>query len=256
MKNSYPFISMFKAEHFKTKRNIAVLSFLLFPFIATMSICAYIAIKASALIVFETNPWTDLLGNSLLIMYLFYPFLVTILVYSLCDMEYKNGNFKRLFTLPYPMHTLFASKILFLFEIIFISTLIAYASFLLSGSILNHFFPALSFHDYDIRLSCFIAHTRLFISLLAVSFIQYWLSLIFKNFVIPIGFGGFMTLFSLFTMNKEHSYLNPFVSVIHSMDEFVTYQSISFSKHEYLCLAYIIVFLFINFFTFKLQKNR
>ena len=252
MKNHYPFISMFKAEHYKTKRNIAVLSFLLFPFIVTCGIFVYYAIKSGALTeAIEVNPWGYLLGRNLYILYLVYPLLVSILVYSLCDMEYRNGNLQRLLTLPFSGNTIFASKILFLTEIVFVSTLIAYLSFLSSGFLLSYLSPLFSFQDYDIRLVCFYFHLRLFISLLAVSSVQLWISLIFRNFVIPMGFSCFMMMFSLLTYNKEYSYLNPFAAVYKSMNEFIGYLNTSFNRYDYVCLFFIIVFLLINLFTFK-----
>ena len=254
------FLSIFKAEHYKTKNNIAVLLFLLCPFVAITvtyigrSIETYMSIKAGDFTEYGANPWINFIGKNLYILFLFYPFLVSILTYSLCDMEYRNRNFKRLFTLPYSVHTLFASKIIFLVEIVFLSSLIAYASFIAGGLVLSHALPALTFQDYDIRFACFLFHIRLFISLLAISFMQYSISLIFKNFVIPVGFGGFMTFFSLLTMNNKYSYLNPFAAVFNSFNDFLNFQSVSFGKYEYACLSYIFVFLFINYFMFKRQK--
>ena len=247
------FISIFKAEHYKTKGNIAVLLFLLCPFVAIMGVCIHIAMKTGNTEI-SVNPWTYLIANRSQILYYFYPLLVSILVYSLCDMEYRNRNFKRLFTLPYPVHTIYSSKIIFLIEIVFLSTLIAFATFIVGGLVLSHFFPALSFQDYDIRLACFIFHTRLFISLLAVSLIQYSISLIFKNFVVPVGFGCFMVMFTLISQRSEKSYLNPFAAILNSLSEFIRFQSVSFSKYDYVCLAWIFVFLLINYFLFKRQK--
>ena len=253
-------ISLFKAEHYKTKRNLAILLFLLFPFVAITSvyihraIVTFTAISAGDFTEYSANPWVFLIGRNMAIIFMFYHFLVTILTYSLCDMEYRKRNFKRLFTLPYSIHTLFTSKITFLVEIVFLSSLIAYASFIAGGFVLSHILPALSFQDYDIRLACFYFHVRLFIGLLSVSFIQYSISLIFKNFVIPVGFGCFMTLFSFVTMSKEWNYFNPYVAIHKSLKDFLDYQSVSFSKNEYVCVVFIFTFLFINYLIFKRQK--
>ena len=253
-------ILVFKAELYKTKNNMAVLLFLLCPLVAityayvTQVIDTYTSVRAGELVEIGNNPWINLIGKQLIILYLFYPILVSILVYSLCDMEYRNRNFKRLFTLPFPVQTQYTSKIVFLIETMFLSSLIAYTSFIAGGFVLSHALPVLKFQDYDIRLACFYLHVRLFISLLTVSFIQYALSLLFKNFVVPVGFGGFITLFSLLTMNKPWSYLNPYATVFNSFNDFINYQSVSFGKHEYACFVYLFVFLFINYFIFKRQK--
>ena len=250
------FISIFKAEHYKTKGNIAVLLFLLCPFVAIAGIYIDLVIDVikAEIVEVSNNPWIYLIGNRSQILYFFYPLLVAILTYSLCDMEYRNRNFKRLFTLPYPVHTIFTSKITFLIEIMFLSSLIAFATFIAGGLIMSNVFPALSFQDYDIRYTCFIFHIRLFISLLAVSSIQYSISLIFKNFVVPVGFGCFMVMFTLISQRSEKSFLNPFASVLNSFSEFLSFQTISFSKYDYVCLIWIFIFLFINYFLFKRQK--
>ena len=254
------FISIYKAEHYKTKSNIAILLLLLCPFVATAYIYIYYAIKAYTAIEagessgYSVNTWINLIAKSILILYLFYPLLIAILTYSLCDMEYRNKNFKRLFTLPYPVHTIFASKILFLIKIVFLSSLISYASFILGGTVLSHIIPEFSFQSYDIRLACLVLHTRLFISLLAVAFIQYAISLIFKNFVVPVGFGCFMFAFTFISQRSEKRFLNPYAAVDNSLNEFINFQSVSFSNYDYVCLAWIFVFLLINYFLFKRQK--
>ena len=256
------FISIFKAEHYKTKGNIAILLFLLCPLVAitgvytNTSINTYMSVRAGELVEISVNPWINLIGKNLIMLYMFYPILVSILVYALYDMEYRNRNLKRLFTLPFSVQTQYTSKIVFLSEVLFISSLLAYASFIAGGFLLSHALPVLTFQDYDIRLACFYLHTRLFIGLLTVSFIQYSLSLIFRNFVVPVGFGCFMTLFSLITINKSWSYLNPYAAVCRSLNDFLNYQSITFGKYEYVCLVYIFVFLFINYFLFKRQKIK
>jgi hypothetical protein len=249
----YTFIALFKAEHYKTKNNIAVLLFLLFPLVATViSYCMNIGNTA-----FATNPWV-IIGKRLMLLHFFYPMLASIAAFSLCDIEYRNKNFRRLFTLPYSVHTLFASKILFLFEIVLFSTLIAYLSFMLGGLISSYVSPALTFQDYDIRLACFYLHLRLLTGLLAVSCIQFWLSLICRSFVIPIGFSGFMMLFSFisaFSISmQKYNPFNPYVSFLNSLNDFIGIQSVSFGKQEYVCLVYIFVFLLINLVTFKWRK--
>ncbi|MDR1632762.1 MAG: ABC transporter permease [Dysgonamonadaceae bacterium] len=47
----------------------------------------------------------------------FYPIVISILYYSLCSMEYRNDNYKLLFTLPVREINLYSAKILYLIEI-------------------------------------------------------------------------------------------------------------------------------------------
>ena len=253
----YPFIALFKAEHYKTKNNIAVLLFLLAPFAATL--IGY-AMNIGYTTDYPTNPWTNLIGRKLVILYLFYPMLISIFTYSLFDMEYRNNNLRRLFTSPFSVNNIFAAKILFLTEIIFFSTLIAYLSFISGGFVSSYLSPELLFQDYDIRLACFYLHVRLLTGLLTVSFIQFFLSITVRNFVIPIGFGSFMTIFSFISnvipSMKEYNHLNPYFAILNSINDFINYQSVSFEKNDYVCLVYLFVFLLVNLFTFKFRKYK
>ena len=250
---SFTFISMLRAEHYKAKNNLSILLVLLCPLVTIMgryissvrrSLAGTMPEEMSAI-----NFWISF-ARDLIPLYVFYPLLVSLLAYSLCDMEYRNHSFRRLFTLPYSFRVIFASKIVFLTEIVFASSLIAYLSFM-SSNIL----PGLPLQDYDARLACFYFHFRLFIGLLAVSFIQLGISLAFRNFFIPIGFACFMTALSTALYMITESVLSPFVSGFQALLDFAHYQSVSLSKYEYASLAVIFVFLFIDFFLFRRQKT-
>ena len=196
------FFTILKSEHYKLRFNIAIWLFLLFPFFITLYIDVYILFKhADAVnnpaITFDYNPWVWLLGRYIFEFYsLLYPILAAVLSYSLCDVEYKNYGFRLLFTRPVSKVTVYSSKIVFLLEIIFISSLIGYLTFLLSGFALDKLLPGYKFSSYNVNTLMASYFSYLFIALSAVSFIQYNLSLIFKSFVLPIGFASLMTIFT------------------------------------------------------------
>lgn len=254
METQYKFTSLLKSEHYKVKRNPAILIMLLFPFIVTLLASLYILYKSGENTtgeIFGYNPWLLLLGRYSFSFHIIYPILVAILCYSLCDMEYKNDNFKLLFTLPYTKGRIYTAKLLFLFEIILISVLIAYASFMLSGFILSYIIPQLSFQDYDIRAIAFFYFSHLFICILSVGLIQYSLSLIFKSFVFPIGFACFTTIFSMIIIdNWDYSYLVPFCLLFKSTNDFFK-EITSLNPFDYSCMTYICVFIFIGYMIFK-----
>ena len=258
MRQPFSFIPMLKAEHYKAKNNIGILLVLLCPLVVIMGVYLWLMIDFSIYPEgkeYVTNPWIKIAWE-LYFLYIFCPLLVSVMTYSLCDMEYQNRNFKRLFTLPYPVHVTYTAKIVFLIEIILASSLIAYFCFLLGGNISGHIFPALTFQDYDIRLACFYFHSRMFINLLAVAFIQFGVSLMFRNFFIPVGFGCLMTVISavmvIFTSKTD---LSPYGSILKSLKDFVIYQNESFGMGEYASLICIFIFLVINFFLFRRQKT-
>ena len=95
--------------------------------------------------------------------------------------------------------------------------------------------------------------SNLFIALSAVSFIQYNLSLIFKSFVLPIGFASLMTIFGIIAQNKDYAYLIPY-STVWRLNHCVYSGIINFSKSEYASIAYVPFFIVISFFVFIRKK--
>ena len=253
------FFTILKSEHYKLRFNIAIWLFLLFPFFITLCIDVYILFKhADAVnnpaITFDYNPWVWLLGRYIFEFYaLLYPILAAVLSYSLCDVEYKNYGFRLLFTRPMSKVTVYSSKIVFLLEIIFISSLIGYLTFLLSGFALDKLLPGYKFSSYNVNTLMASYFSYLFIALSAVSFIQYNLSLIFKSFVLPIGFASLMTIFGIIAQNKDYAYLIPY-STVWRLNHCVYSGIINFSKGEYASIAYVLFFIIISFFVFIRKK--
>ena len=253
------FFTILKSEHYKLRFNIAIWPFLLFPLFMTLCIDIYVLFKhADAVnnptITFDYNPWVWLLGRYIFEFYsLLYPILAAVLSYSLCDVEYKNYGFRLLFTRPVSKVTVYSSKIVFLLEIIFISSLIGSLNFLLSGFALDKLLPGYKFSSYNVNTLMVSYFSYLFIALSAVSFIQYNLSLIFKNFVLPVGFAGFMTIFGIIAQNKDYAYLIPY-STVWRLNHCVYSGIINFSKSEYASIAYVPFFIVISFFVFIRKK--
>ena len=253
------FFTILKSEHYKLRFNVAIWLFLFFPLFTTLCVDIYVLFKhADAVnnptITFDYNPWVWVLGRYIFDFYaLLYPILAAILSYSLCDVEYKNYGFRLLFTRPISKLTIYSSKMVFLLEINFISFLIGYLAFLLSGFALDKLLPGYEFSSYNVNNLTAFYFSYLFIALSAVSIMQYYLSLIFKSFVLPIGFAGFMTIFGVIAQNKDYIYLIPYGTVWRL--NYCFYSGIiNFSKGEYVNIAYVLFFVVISFFIFIRKK--
>lgn len=253
------FFTILKSEHYKLRFNIAIWLFLLFPLFMTLCVDIYVLHKHAddiynLAITIDYNPWVWVLGRYIFNFYaLLYPILAAILSYSLCDVEYKNYGFRLLFTRPISKLTIYSSKIVFLLEINFISFLIGYLAFLLSGFALDKLLPGYEFSSYNVNNLIASYFSYLFIALSAVSFIQYYLSLIFKSFVLPIGFASLMTIFCIIAQNKDYIYLIPY-STVWRLNYCFYSGIINFSKGEYVNIAYVLFFVVISFFVFIRKK--
>ena len=253
------FFTILKSEHYKLRFNIAIWLPLLFPLFMTLCVDIYVLHKHAdgiynPAITVDYNPWVWVLGRYIFDFYaLLYPILAAILSYSLCDVEYKNYGFRLLFTRPISKLTIYSSKIVFLLEINFISFLIGYLTFLLSGFALDKLLPGYEFSSYNVNNLIASYFLYLFIALSAVSFIQYYLSLIFKSFVLPIGFASLMTIFCIIAQNKDYIYLIPY-STVWRLNYCFCSGIINFSKGEYVNIAYVLFFVVISFFVFIRKK--
>ncbi|MGE8243666.1 MAG: ABC transporter permease, partial [Sphingobacterium sp.] len=134
------FYTAFLSEKYKLLRNRQIFGVLIAPVLLIFAIDGYIIydIIRSGSISAVPNPWKVLLGRYVFqFFYLLYPILVALFVYACCDVEYKNNNYKVLFTLPLDKSKIFFSKAVFILLTILFSILFAYAAFLISGYILG-----------------------------------------------------------------------------------------------------------------------
>ncbi len=256
MKTNISFLSILKAEHFKTKRNIGTLILLIFPLVLTIGMDVYIIynyIRTQEEV--AVNPWIILLGRYIFQFYsFFYPLVIAVFCYSLCDMEYRQQNFKQLFTLPVSKLRLFSVKIAFIAETLFLSVMIAYASYMVSGYVFSIFIPNLHFQDFDVRLISLVFFSKIFIATLAIASIQYVISIFFKNFVIPIGFVSFCVIFALIANQWKYIYFVPYHSIYKALNDYFSESTVFLEKVEYINISYISLFVIIAYITFRKIK--
>lgn len=256
MKSAIAFTSLLKAEYFKAKGNVGVQIILLFPIVITLAIAVYLLYDSkNHPEVLTNNPWIVLMGRFLFLFYaFFYPLVIALFCYSLSDMEYKNQSFKQLFTLPVSKTNIFLAKIVVVVGTVFLSVLIAYVIFLLSGYLMGYILPRYGFQNYDVRLITAVFFFKVFVGVLSITFIQYFFSLIFRNFVLPIGLACFGTIFSLIAGKWKYIGFVPYHSIYNSFNSFMGEGITLFSKVEFINIGFIIAFALFSYFIFMRIK--
>lgn len=248
------FYTAYASEYYKLSKNKEIVGLLLLPAILTILITGYLYYDVSQNIAVSDgsiNPWKSMLGRAVFqFFYLLYPILVAIFVQACCDVEYRNNNYKILFTLPVSKYKIFIAKTLFILTTILLSVILTYFTFLLSGYVLSIVLPEIGFQNYDFRKVIFFVFLKLYITLAAISSIQLLLSLQFKNFIYPIGFGMFMLVFSLITWQKRFSDFIPYTGSYKSYINLLS-ENIKFERLDYLNLCSVLVFLLGSFYIFK-----
>lgn len=249
------FISLVKSEHSKVKRNRGVWAFILLPFVLTMLNNLYIIYNSASLDEINVNPWKYLLGRYLLLSYsLIYPLVTCIFTYSLFDLEHGNSNFKGLFVLPVKKTKIFYAKVFYICEIVTISVLAAYVLFLLSGFLFASLFPRYAFQDYDARVIIGLFFLKLYLACLAVSSLNYFLSLLFKNFVMSLGIGCLGVVFSLVATQWKYIHIVPYHYPYQSYIDFIKEDTTLMNIDAIACIVYFFLFIGFSYLLFKRMK--
>jgi hypothetical protein len=259
MTSTNTFFKAFSSEQYKLSKNKEIFGILLIPVLIIFAVDLYITydVIRSGIEVSEgtVNPWKASLGRTVfMFFYLLFPILVSLFVQACCDVEYRNNNYKILFTLPVSKTKIFFSKALFIQITVFLSVLFSYLALLLSGYLLSIAFPQLGFQNYDFREVIFYTFLKFFITLSAIAMVQLALSLLFKNFIYPIGFGVFMLLFSTIVNERDFSdfliYTGGYKSMLNFMNE-----NIVFERLDYCNIAAIFIFMAVSFYLFLKKKG-
>jgi hypothetical protein len=220
---------------------MAVWLVVLMPTVIIVSMVFYIVSKADSTTEnFSGNPWINILGSSCLVFFsMLYPLILAVFGQAMSDLEYKNNTWKQLFTLPVQRSKIFCVKILYLTEIVFLSLFTAYTVFLLSGYMLSYILPHYGFQDYDVRILVLTFFGKCLIGSLAIIYIQFMLSLLFKKFVLPIGIACFFLVLSLFLFQSKYIDFIPYISLYLSHEQFSSETLNVLIKSDYINIGYI-----------------
>lgn len=252
------FYRAFSSEQYKLSKNKEIFGILLLPALIIFAVDLYSIygiLTEGGVEEGTTNPWKMVLGKTVsLFLYMLYPILVSLFVHACCDVEYRNNNYKILFTIPVSKSKIFVSKVLFMQMTVWFSMILTYLVFLLSGYFFSIAFPELGFQNYDFREVIFYAFLKFTITLSAITMIQLALSLTFKNFIYPIGFSMFMLVFSGLTNEKKFSDFLVYTGGSKLFGNLM-FENISFERLDYCNMAAIFVFAGVSFYLFVRKKG-
>jgi hypothetical protein len=139
----------------------------------------------------DTNPWVFYcgFGMTFISILLVVPFAVLV-TSSVMFPEHKSESDKYLYALPLAKSQFYFSKLAVILGIIALTYLIFFSAHLLAGWILGFLRPEYEFHQYSPQILDFakmLGHS--YMSVLGIAGLHYWLSVRWKNFIIPMGIG-------------------------------------------------------------------
>lgn len=157
--------------------------------------------------------WFQFAGAILGIMgLLLLPMLIIFIAYSVNNVEHKADTWKTLFSLPIPKLSVYAAKYFYAFFLIFFCLSLFVLFTLGFGNLLSLLKPQLKFNEYNIADILTQIYFKFFLASLGILSIQFLLSLLFSDFLKPMGIGFVCTITGsiLATNNWEYAYLFPY----------------------------------------------
>ena len=191
--------------------------------------------------------------------FIFLPLFIILISTLLMQIEYRNNTWKQVLTSPQKMINVFFSKFITL-HLLIIVFIASFLTFLFIGILLiNLIHPGLFKKGFDLQ-AVLLANWNLYVSVFAISAIQFWLSLRFKNFIAPLAIGfclWIMAPLMLFSLNWSFADRYPYSFPIQlvAMSEKPDFKP-DVPLIHILSIAYGLFFLAVAFIEFKIRKVR
>lgn len=210
----YAFLISLRSEFFKTRTTLAFLSAILLPLVLTLLISSGFFINADKMAAYPPMmQWMRFTGAFLGVMgTLLLPMLIIFQTYSVNSIEHRSDMWKSLFSLPLPKWSMYSSK-WFYAVLLNALCLSLFATFILTaGHLMSLLKPELRFDEYNFTELLFRVHFKLFLASLGILSIQFLLSVIWDDFLKPMGIGFLLTVFGIIcgNMNWKYAYTIPY----------------------------------------------
>lgn len=185
------FLRSLYAEFFKTRKTLAFWSAILLPVALCGVIFAAFYVNYTK---FTAYPplilWLLYMGGNVNVMgTLILPMFVIFMTYSTNAIEHKSDTWKSMFTMPVAKWTIYSAKYFYTLFLIALSMFLFCTLTILSGNLLGLLRPQLHFNDLPIAAYAFAVYTKVFLSALGILSIQFLLSLVWADFLKPMGIG-------------------------------------------------------------------
>lgn len=208
------FILSFRSEFYKTRKTMGFWSAVLLPLLLCLLLFIGFFNKSDQLLRYPgILIWWQFAGAILGVMgSLLLPMLIVFIGYSVNSIEHKADTWKTLFSLPISKLSVYSAKYFYAFFLVLLCLFLFVLFTLGFGNLLHVLNPGLKFNEYSIAGTLIQLYTKLFLSSLGILSIQFLLSLLFRDFLKPMGIGFICTITGviLATAGWQYAYLFPY----------------------------------------------
>lgn len=255
------FIISAQAELLKTKRTASFwLSIIAAAFIPLMLLIALLTGDDSSRAALSQDPWAKYfkIGWQIFCVFLI-PAYIILVSTLITQIEYRNNTWKQVFASPQSLASIFFSKFLTIHLMLLFCFLLFNGFMILVAVVANLINPNFSFLHYSIDWSTLLRwNVKIYVAALAMTAIQYWLSLRIKNFIAPLGIGlAFMIAGIVALVNHwQHVYKYPYALPVLSYDYLQKQGRPFLENHEWNSIGYFAVFTLLAFLDMKWRKEK
>lgn len=206
----------FISEFYKSRKTLAFWAAIILP----LAICGLIAFgyyTSSAKILKYNYPgmmlWFQYSSAALGVMgMMILPFYVMFMAFSVNNIEHKNDTWKTLFSQPLNKFSIYSAKYLYAAALLLICIVLFPLLTYTSGYLLQVLVPKYTFNAYDPAILLSRFYGKLFLASLGILSIQFVLSLIWGDFLKPMGIGFIGTIAGIITANVgwKYAFLIPY----------------------------------------------
>jgi hypothetical protein len=208
------FILSFRSEFFKSRKTLGFWAAILLPLLICLLLFMGFYSRSEHLAGMPPmGLWIQFAGAILAVMgSLLLPMFVIFIAYSVNSIEHKADTWKSLFSLPISRLSVYTAKYFYAMCLIFLCLTLFVLFTIGFGNLLSLVKPELRFDNYHMEDVLAKLYFKLFLSSLGILSIQFLLSLLWSDFLKPMGIGFVATIIGVITASKgwEYCYLYPY----------------------------------------------
>lgn len=208
------FLLSFRSEFYKTRKTLGFWGAIILPIL--ISLLAFVAVYSKSDKFLNTPPmmlWVQFSMISLGSMgSLLLPIYTIFVAYSVNNVEHKADTWKTLFSLPISRWSVYSAKYFYALFLLFLCLALFVVFNIAFGNLLGAIKPELKFSEYHMELELVQVYYKLLLSALGILSIQFLLSLIWADFLKPMGIGFVATIVGVILASNDwkYSYLYPY----------------------------------------------
>lgn len=203
------FILSLRSEFYKSRKTLGFWAAILLPFALILITAVGYYLKSNELKgVPGMVSWMRLAGGTISVMgILLLPMFVIFIAYSVNNIEHKADTWKTLFSLPIGKWAVYSAKFFYGLCLVFISMMLFVVFTVAFGNLLGLIVPELKFTEYHMEWVLFQIYFKFFLSALGILSVQFLFSLIWSDFLKPMGLGFLLFVTSVIAVQKKWDYV-------------------------------------------------